>query len=257
MKKFGYTLTEVIIAMAIAGILTTIGFTLVNNSKPDTTKIMYLKTYDSLVDIFNSIVTDPRIFKTTIENNGSTYDITSCPLYDTDEIKMIDSEGTEVFKSLDGKDKICSIIMEAFDLEKATSCKATAQYSDANFTSNISFTNKQGVQFSVYTNKIDVSSTDFIVEIAIDINGNELPNCIYDDNKPSACKKPDRFIYLLSVNGHIQPSDTMGQAYIKTRSNFRNMDYDDIIHSNSIERKYDLDKPWNTKQNNKLDPQVL
>ncbi|MBR2430591.1 hypothetical protein IKB17_03895, partial [bacterium] len=229
----------------------------IDSSMPDVYKTHVTSKLYSLVDIFNSIVTDPRIFKTTIENNGSTYDITSCPLYDTDEIKMIDSEGTEVFKSLDGKDKICSIIMEAFDLEKATSCKATAQYSDANFTSNISFTNKQGVQFSVYTNKIDVSSTDFIVEIAIDINGNELPNCIYDDNKPSACKKPDRFIYLLSVNGHIQPSDTMGQAYIKTRSNFRNMDYDDIIHSNSIERKYDLDKPWNTKQNNKLDPQVL
>jgi len=134
MKKFGYTLTEVIIAMAIAGILTTVGFTLVNNSKPDTTKIMYLKTYDSLVDIFNSIVTDPRIFKTTIENNGSTYDITSCPLYDTDKITMIDSEGTTVFESLDGNDKICSIIMEAFGLEQATSCKANTQYSDANFT---------------------------------------------------------------------------------------------------------------------------
>ena len=44
MKRFGYTLAEVLIAIAIVGIVAGLLLPLANKFKPDTDKMMFLKT---------------------------------------------------------------------------------------------------------------------------------------------------------------------------------------------------------------------
>ncbi len=55
MKKFGFTLMEVIIALGIVGVVAAISTPLLNNLIPDKDKIAVLKTYKIIGDINNEI----------------------------------------------------------------------------------------------------------------------------------------------------------------------------------------------------------
>ena len=56
MKKNGFTLAEVLVTLGIIGILSAIMVPAVGNARPDKTKLLYLKTYDSLSEILNILV---------------------------------------------------------------------------------------------------------------------------------------------------------------------------------------------------------
>ncbi len=54
MKQRAYTLAEVLIAVGIIGVLAAVMLPMVNKYKPDTTKILYLNTYDALAESISS-----------------------------------------------------------------------------------------------------------------------------------------------------------------------------------------------------------
>ena len=49
MRKKGFTLAEALIALGIVGIVAALALPMFNKTKPDSVKVAYLKTYDSIV----------------------------------------------------------------------------------------------------------------------------------------------------------------------------------------------------------------
>ena len=247
MKKFGYTLAEILIAITIIGIMTAVMLPLVNNTKPDKTKVMYLKTYDSLVEILNNVTYNSQIFAVFTQSGGHTYDISKCPLFDTAVRTILDNNNDIILETQDGNNKLCSVVAASFGVDPDASCSDNAQYSDANFLTNLSFTNNYGIQFKFIVNTIDVANGVYPTEIYIDTDGDNGNNCTYNAN---TCQRPDRFCFWVSPTGHLIPADQMGQAYLQTRTNLRLVDYVAYIRDNEIERLWNLPDFWDTSSAN-------
>ena len=228
MKKIGYTLAEVLIALAIVGVLTAVTLPLASHFKPDGTKAIFLNTYDSLVQILNEVASNQNLYPINFYSNQfeRTIDCSNGPLYNTDIVE-IKKDNETVFESLGGNSKLCSILAETYG-QQIDNCNLNQPYNNENFANNVNFTNNQGVDFSIYYirhfNLVPPGtlSPTFISQISIDVNGSKQPNCRYSNT----CKKPDRFTFLVAPNGHIEAADQMGQAYLATRESLRHRDFD-------------------------------
>ena len=259
MKKFGYTLAEILIAITIIGIMTAVTLPLINNTKPDKTKVMYLKTYDSLVEILDNVSSNQDIFRRIItDENNITYDISKCPLFDTADRKIDGNNDEEILKTQGGNNKLCSVVAESFGVEyNDVSCSDNAAYSDANFLTNLSFTNNYGIQFKFIVNTINVATGVYTTEIYVDVDGANGNNCIYNTN---TCQRPDRFYFWVSPTGHLISADQMGQAYLRTRTNLRLVDYVAYISDNNIDELLNLPPFWDTSvlgENENIKPKEL
>ena len=62
MKKFAYTLAEVLIAMSIIGVIAAIAAPAISNARPDANKFMYLRVYDNLTRITQELASNSEIF---------------------------------------------------------------------------------------------------------------------------------------------------------------------------------------------------
>lgn len=244
MKKFGYTLAEILIAITIIGVMTAVMLPLINNTKPDKTKAMYLKTYDSLVEILNNVTYNSQIFTIFTQSGGKTYDISKCPLFDTEKRKI--GNNGKILVTQNGNDKLCSVVAASFGVEPDASC-SDKKYTDTTFPKNLSFTNNYGIQFQFIVTGINVATGVYTTEIYVDVDGANGNSCIYDKN---TCQRPDRFLFLVSPTGHLIPADQMGQAYIRTRTNLRLVDYVAYIKDNGIARLSNLPDFWDTSNAN-------
>jgi len=86
MKKKGFTLAEVLIAVGIIGVMSAIMASAFNQAKPDKTKMMYLKAYDSLSEAISIMANDSTLFSTSIHVGSGEDDnvnIEIAPLFDT------------------------------------------------------------------------------------------------------------------------------------------------------------------------------
>lgn len=86
MKKKGFTLAEVLIAVGIIGVMSAIMASAFNQAKPDKTKMMYLKAYDSLSEAVSIMANDSSLFSTSWsygQNDSDSIDISLTPLLDT------------------------------------------------------------------------------------------------------------------------------------------------------------------------------
>lgn len=225
MKKFGYTLAEALISVAIIGVIAAIMLPLTNKFKPDTNKITFLKTYDSLSNVIKEVSSNTNFYPILDRNPRALLNMLNyyqTPLYNTNSSTLNDpnDDSVEIFSSEAGNAKLCSILAYMYGQAEPT-CNDIAMYTNANFSNNISFTYNNGVQYSVYS-AITHNPFTFDTRITIDVNGSKNPNCIYSD----ACTRPDRFTFHVTPNGHLIAADQMGQAYLQTRTNTRSMDYD-------------------------------
>lgn len=207
MKKQAHTLAEVLIALGIIGILAALMLPLVNKMRPDSTKVMYIKTYDAIVTAVKSIVSNDAIYPTMDANR----DYKRAPLFNTATVKLTD--GTEI----GGDTKFCQAMALAFNRVGDNQVACSNTYSENNF--DPSFTTNNGVDFLI--NKSIIGADTYQSDIYIDVNGKDKgSNCIYSNN----CPNPDRFKFMVSASGTVVPADPMGKAYIKTRSNWKKTD---------------------------------
>ena len=253
MKKFGYTLAEILIAITIIGVMTAVMLPLVNNTKPDKTKVMYLKTYDSLVEILNNVTYNSQIFAVSTQSGGKTYDISKCPLFDT-AARTIVSNNRKILETQDGKNKLCSVVAASFGVDPNNQCSFNGNFDGMG---ENSFTNNYGIQFKFMVSTIDVATGAYTTEIYVDVDGANGNNCIYNAN---TCQRPDRFIFLVSPTGHLIPADPMGQAYLQTRTNLRLVDYVEYISDNNIGRLWYLPEFWDASElgtNNNIKPKEI
>ena len=208
MKKQGYTLAEVLITVGIVGVLAALMLPLINKFRPDTTKILYLKTYDSVVETIRDIISDADLYPPT-DNN---FIYKEAPLYNLGavEVDKVVYGGTQ--------SKICQLMAVSLSSTGAGTCSDEyVAYNNALF-ANASFVNDNGVVFYVTTNAPNDFNNDYQTDVYFDVNGNgKGTDCMYN----ATCENPDRFRLSIGADGTVVAGDAMGQAYLNSRNNWK------------------------------------
>lgn len=203
MKKRAFTLAEVLTAFGIVAVIAAIMLPLINKFRPDSTKVMYLKTYDSVIAAVKDLSVNTEIYPLIKDNKN----YNRVPFYNTEKVTV---NGQEL-----GGDsaKLCEAIARNLNTVGEISCSSEyKEYTDDAFSP--SFKTHNGVQVMVLT---DLQSDSYQTDIYFDVNGDKGNNCLYSES----CKNPDRFKLIVASNGHVVIADPVGQYYFDTRSNWK------------------------------------
>ena len=193
--KKGFTLQELLISMAIIGIVAAIAAPGIVGMIPDRKKSMYMKAYNVLANQVNEMLEDSSLYWTTYNADGS---INTAGFRTTQRPVDEDEFGAEVT----GNTKFARILASRLNTVDDIACVAA--------TAQCKFTTPDGIDW--YYNTID-NSQNF--QLVIDINGDEEPNEFFSDDQDN----PDRFGFLISSDGDITIQDALGQVYLKDPTN--------------------------------------
>lgn len=184
MKKFGFTLSEVIIALGIIGVLAAITMPLTSGIVPDKSKIVVLKAHKALSEINETLLNDPGLYMT--DGNCQGLNCTEQPYkppYNT-----ADYQGADKYP-----------LLLAAHMELPISDDGEEEEVDIN-----TIRTKDGIVWTV--------NDDFTVIIDIDHNGN---NCSYNAQN---CTNPDQFRFRIDpANGKVFGNDPLTRAYLANR----------------------------------------
>lgn len=203
-NKNGYTLTEILIAIAVIGAIALIIIPTLQKFMPNKENEMH-KKMSYLVEQIAAQMYDNETFY------PRTSDITKAGFQNTDAISVggIEYGGTS---DTDKKQKFCKLFARQFNKTgNAVSCPSSLDSTTPSFRST------DGVDWwipqTTFTENNDEQTPGF-VKIKIDVNGtNKGPNCASGQNN---CRKPDTFYYYISTNGSV----TLANPTIVSSGNF-------------------------------------
>lgn len=240
MKQRAYTLAEVLIAVGIIGVLAAVMLPMVNKYKPDTTKILYLNTYDALAESISSAANNDAYY---VKDN----EIFSFERYPFANLDNYINSTNASYNIHGGTNKLCRVLADNFDIIENTFlirqnspingrrvCDDT--YHPYNIPNDFlpSFTSKNGIEFMITTraNPPQNNNNNYQTDIIIDINGSANGNnCTYDIDD---CKKPDRFTFRVTADASLLPTDEMGIRYLETRTNLKYKNVDDYSNNSQL-----------------------
>lgn len=177
MKKRGFTLMEVIVAVGIIGVVAAIATPLLNNLIPDREKIAVLKAYKTICDINAEIQENKAIWQNTPSN------------------------------SIDGWPHLADVNItypEAI-IEQLDAVEGSRQASAR----GLRFNTNDGHTWTVETESAGNNNYGTIV---VDLNDTKRNHCTYNSNN---CAKPGQFRFLINAEDlNIKPGDPLTAAYL-------------------------------------------
>lgn len=179
MKKFGFTLAELLITLGLISVLVLLTSTTIHKVKPDNNKVKVIKAYNVLSKINYELLSDSSIY---LQNNCIGLNCTDRPMNPKYE------------NSVSGNMKYPLLILSKLDI--------------ANMPANlnqlpISFNTTDGM---IWT--ISGQSPTYTIMIDTDSDGDD---CSYS----SSCEKPDQFIFEINQNGSIAGKDQKTISYLQ------------------------------------------
>lgn len=226
MKKYGYTLAEALIAMTIIGVIAAVMLPMMNRFKPDTNKILFLKTYDAIVEITQSIASATDIYP--ILNGNINFE--SAPFKNMMRYTDNDDGPHE------GPSKYCTLLSYFMGTTIPHACIQDNQFRELPVANERpAFITRNNVHFWVYT--FNVNNPGYRTNIYIDLNGRDNgPNCTGEiaNELPAGevCSRPDSFMFAVQADGKVYVNSRLGQEYLRTRNNYRvdpDLDIEDLI----------------------------
>lgn len=225
-KKHGFTLAETLITLGIIGVVAALTIPIANSLKPDENKIFYLKAFDTLTQTVQELVSNTQIFPICRRDN---LNCSRFPLFNMDQTTIVAKYNKAKYS---GTAKFCNLLADSLGAENADCSKVALQNADMasnkgesidkafdSLVDNQKFYIPNGMQFvfNQAQNSETTTQASYLLEIYLDINGNNLPNCIYDKD---SCKNPDRFKLQLYADGTLRPADPMGIYYLDNRTSY-------------------------------------
>ena len=206
MKKLAHTLAEILVALAVIGVVGAVVMPLTNKFKPDVNKIKFLRNYDAIVQVNQHLIYDTDLYLHFL--NGT--NISDFPLIDTSEVEY---DGKQY--GGDDYNKYCQFLGLFLANEEALNT-CSIYYRDE-IEGVPFFSSKDGTDYWVYTS---IDPVEYRTDIYIDVDGyRNGENCVYDSEE--RCTSPDRFKLHVKADGEIIPGDFMARYYLRTRTNYR------------------------------------
>ena len=193
MKK-GFTLSELMVSMAVLGILLALVIPTLVNTRPDEYKMLTKKAYYVTEQVVSSLINDPLLYP-----DNSMY----CPTgsvageectYGFDDNSSVVYNGD----TFSGKTKFPKLFAEQLNVVDTVeeSNKYQIQTSDGMV---FDFSTDANSPIKREWTKGEIPKNN-ARNIIIDLNGEEGPNCLETD---SGCSRPDQFRIVIYSNGRI------------------------------------------------------
>lgn len=192
MNKKGFTLSELLVALGIVGVIGAITIPSIHKILPDKDKGIVLKTYKTLNTINNDIFGNPGLYM--FSDN--------CPSFIL-QCTGVPADGTH--STVQPLNKYPVLLAENLTLAE----------SNPTFTNGKgSFNTSDGITWAIDVRK-DNNNLPLMYEIEIDThNPNRMANCSYS----STCRNPRRFKFAVDKYGTTRAWDPLTEAYLMNPS---------------------------------------
>lgn len=218
--KSGFSLAEVLIAVALIGILAAILVPSLNKFKPNKHKAMFKKAYQEISRISYELVNDNELYPdgdgvvgfdnvAAVSYNGATYgdgNNPTNPASTAAKCKFTNLFATKL--NTVGNNVNCADAHGSF-----------ASFRDGSIIGTPSFVTTDGIAWALpRTNFTDLSRPNDVAikPIVIDVNGLDKQPNVFDSVGSSACRNNvDRFLFGIRADGRVIPLGGCAQAYAK------------------------------------------
>ena len=225
MKKFGFTLAEVLVTIGIIGVVAALATPSLLGLMPDKNKVQVLKVYNNVSKITKEMVNNPTLYNDEDYNGKSNSQCdpnnsnTNCcvGLQCTNIPNNAEELVHEKYPNLNyypsyfwgAADKYINLLALNLDVAEG------GQYG---LFSSGKFTTTDGISWNI---KWTYSNSGALITIDTDSSDNS-PNCSYSNS----CKKPDQFKFFVDKYGNVKANDPLTKAYLDNPSklNDRNND---------------------------------
>ena len=204
MKK-AFTLSEMMIAMAVLGILLAIVIPTIVNTRPDERKMLTKKAYYVTEQVISGLINDPQLYPDNTMYCTDDNADTTC-YYGFDDETSVTYNGT----TYSGKTKFPKLFAEQVNVKEVTEDTSTYIITTADGMS-FDFSTDSNSPLTGWTAGTAPASN--ARNIIVDVNGAASPNCLETD---SGCTWADRFRIVVYSNGRMQihEDDTTAAANV-------------------------------------------
>lgn len=203
MKIKAFTLTELLVALAVIGILIALLLPVIFGLMPSQNKLMAKRAYYAVQTIVGNLLNDeacypPKSQANTAEARGGFddgYGYADCYMWGGEKnIEYINIE--------DANSKFLTLFVDKLDLKNNTNSVILGSGN-----STYSFTTKDGIVWTAQNMNLPHSNSKPYIELVVDLNGDDGPNCKSKaDTNGSNCsskKDFDRFTIKIHADGRV------------------------------------------------------
>lgn len=215
MKTKAFTLTELLIALAVIGVLIAILLPVIFNIMPDQNALMAKRAYYSIQTVTSSLINDEACYpnKTQAlaaearEGFDDGYGYADCTMwggkYNEDSI---DEE--------DANSKFLTLFINKLDLKNNNDDNSVILDGDTTY----EFKTKDNMIWTAQNMNLENSNDNPSIEFMIDVNGPDKPNCKSPtDTDGTNCDKKkdfDRFTVKISADGRLDITEEWAQKAV-------------------------------------------
>lgn len=202
MKNKAFTLTELLIALAIIGILISILLPVISNVMPDQNALMAKRAYHAVQSVTSNLINDEACYPNKIYAMGEDaregfddgYGYAECTLWGG-------MDNTDSISEEDPNSKFLILFMNKLDLAKNS---GTDKWEDVKNKSTYEFSTKDKIIWTAQNMNLANSNSDPSIEFMIDVNGSDKPNCKSASDTGCENKKDfDRFTVKIHADGKL------------------------------------------------------
>jgi len=178
MKKNGFTLPELLIAMVIIGIVSALLAPSLTSFMPSKEKVNFFKAYNAVLRVNEDLLSNPSIYA-----SDGTCEGLACTAAPDDPD----------FSAFSGMNKYINLLAKNLETDKDYGTLENGG----------SFTTADGINWTVNMNN------NFETDVTVVVT-RRAANCAFSAN----CTKPNQFVLKVDKDGNVSGGDKMAQAYI-------------------------------------------
>lgn len=199
MKKFAFTLAEIVIVIACVGVLATIMLGSLDGLQPDKEKVMFKKAYQNTERVVGELVNDESIYP---------YDPDAFGFYNKNEAFL---EGTNI--SFQGDMKFCCFFARKLNVYADPAvCEAGATVDEPKCV----FQTTDGISWIVESD-FD-KDTKSSVLITVDVNGSQEHNGKGPNSSSDDVQNRDIFNIIVDFDGRVRVTGDTEKAFLSSHT---------------------------------------
>ena len=207
MKRYGFTLSEVIIATAVIGVIAAITFNSVQNILPDKDKAIVLKAYNTLYGANDDIFNNPSLYDLVGDSSCSTTKkVLQCKNRPSDKVQNTSHNSA----NYENEKKYPYLLAEHLELANTISVSSNTY----------TFTTNDGVAWTLTPKPNASNFTSY--DIVINTGNTKRSNCTYS----TSCTNPRQFKFSVNDKGVLSPVDNLTKAYLMSPDKMNNRSED-------------------------------